>query len=76
MKRMISFLFGALGGALVGATLAILFAPSSGDALRKEIRSRADRFRDEIRDAAQERRAELEKQLQYLRNPEIPLEER
>jgi gas vesicle protein len=73
---MISFVMGALGGALVGATLAILFAPSSGEDLRREIRSRADRFRDEIRDAAQQRRIELERQLQSLRHPEIPIEDR
>ena len=78
MRRLISFLMGAAGGALVGATLAVLLAPSSGEDLRGELRSRANRFRNELQDAAQQRRSELERQLQALRQPhkEIPLEER
>ena len=78
MRRIISFLMGAAGGALVGATLAILLAPFSGEDLRSELRSRANRFRNELKEAAQQRRSELERQLQALRQPhkEIPIEER
>ncbi|MEX1071334.1 MAG: YtxH domain-containing protein, partial [Anaerolineales bacterium] len=78
MKRVLSFVLGVTGGALVGATVAILLAPSSGDDLRTDLRSRFNRFGDELKDAAQQRRTELERQLSNLRQPqgEIPLEER
>ncbi len=78
MKRLLSFLLGAASGALVGASVAILMAPSSGDDLRGELRSRFGRLRDELQSAADERRAELERQLTSMRQPnkEIPLEER
>lgn len=78
MRRMLSFLLGAAGGALVGATLAILLAPDSGENLRGELRDRAKRFGEELQEAANQRRAELEHQLETLRRPgaEIPLEER
>jgi gas vesicle protein len=69
MKQMMSFLSGAVMGALVGATLAILLAPFSGEDLRKEMRERAEKVQTELRDAAQSRRAELEKQLASLRKP-------
>ena len=76
MQKLLSFLTGATIGALVGATLSVLMAPQSGEELRGEIRSRANRFSAELKDAAQERRAELEHQLEMRRRPqaEISLE--
>ena len=78
MKRLFAFLLGAASGALVGASVAILMAPSSGDDLRGEFRSRFNRLRDELQAAAAQRRNELEQQLYGMRHPakEIPLEER
>lgn len=78
MRRLFSFLLGTASGALVGATLAILLTPASGEDLRSELRNRVTNFRDELKEAAQQRRAELERQLESLRYPgaEIPLEER
>lgn len=78
MRRLFSFLLGTASGALVGATLAILLTPASGEDLRSELRNRVTSFRDELKEAAQLRRAELERQLEALRHPsaEIPLEER
>lgn len=77
MRRLVSFLLGAVGGALVGATIAILIAPESGQDLRSDLRNRISRFGDELKDAASQRRTELERQLQSFRQPdEIPLEER
>lgn len=67
MNRAISFLQGAFFGALLGATLAILFAPSSGEKLRQDIQSRAEQIRADVQQAAEERRAELEQQLADLR---------
>ncbi len=77
MRRMFNFVMGAGIGALVGATLAVLLAPSSGEDLRSEVQARFIRFRDEINEAAKQRRAELERQLEAMRLPqeEISLEE-
>ena len=69
MRRFMSFLTGAVMGALVGATLAILLAPASGEELRSQIRSRAIQLQEDIRQAAAQRRAELEEQLAALRTP-------
>jgi len=63
-----NFLAGAVMGALVGATTAILLAPSSGDTLRTEIRGRGEKFLDQMRAAATEQRAELEAQLEKMRS--------
>jgi len=72
MQRFLSFLIGASVGALVGATAAILLAPSSGEELRIQIRDRAGYMRDEVKRAADERRAELEHQLAVMRSPQPP----
>lgn len=72
MTRFFSFFAGAIVGALVGATIAILFAPASGDELRLQLRDRATYYQDEIKTAAAERRAELEQQLAALRSPKQP----
>jgi gas vesicle protein len=76
IRRTLSFITGAVMGALVGATVAILMAPASGEDLRTQMRDRIDRLRDELGDAASQRRAELEKQLARLRQPqrEVTLE--
>lgn len=69
MRQIFSFLLGTASGALVGATLAILLTPASGEDLRSELRDRVKRFRGELQDAADERRAELERQLEAMRHP-------
>jgi gas vesicle protein len=78
MKRLFAFVLGAASGALIGASIAILVAPESGEDLRSGLRNRFERLRAELEDAAGERRSELERQLNSMRNPtrEIPLEER
>lgn len=78
MRRLMAFVLGAASGALIGASIAILIAPESGEDLRSGLRNRWDRLRAELEDAAGERRTELERQLSAMRNPtrEIPLEER
>jgi len=72
MKRMLSFLSGAILGALVGATLALLFAPASGEGLREQLRQRVMVLQEEVKKAAAERRSELEEQLASLRSPGKP----
>ena len=68
MRRAISFIAGLLTGAIVGAMVAILLTPVSGENLQMQIRTRAQNIEREIRKAASERRAELEKQLTALRS--------
>jgi gas vesicle protein len=66
---MFGFLIGIAVGGLVGATLALLFAPESGTALRGELRARGMNFFGEIQSAAEQRRIELQRQLEDLRAP-------
>ena len=68
MRRAISFIAGLLTGAIVGAMVAILLTPVSGENLQMQIRTRAQNIEREISKAASERRAELEKQLAALRS--------
>lgn len=68
MRKFVNFTLGAMLGGIVGATLAMLYAPSNGGQLRSEIRSEASRMCAEVKQAAAERRAELEKQLDDLRS--------
>lgn len=69
MKKAITFFEGFILGAFVGVSLALLFAPSSGDELVTRLQGEAERVRDEVRQAALERRSELEQQLAALRSP-------
>ena len=77
MRKFLSFLSGALMGSLVGATLALLLAPYSGDTLRNQIRNRLDTLQTELEQAASEKKIELEKYLENLRQPSsgVTLEE-
>jgi len=70
MNRTQNFLMGAFIGGFIGATIAILLAPSSGEEMRAEIGARTDRIRSEVAQAAADRRAELERQLAALRAPQ------
>jgi len=72
MNKAISFLSGAILGAMVGAAVAILLAPTSGDMLQQQIRGRIESIQGEVRQASQERRRELEGQLANLRVPRQP----
>jgi gas vesicle protein len=69
MQRVISFLSGVLTGALVGAAVALLFAPESGEEVRLQIQERSIRLKDDIKAVADARRAELERELAALRSP-------
>ena len=63
MRKTVSFLVGVVSGAMVGAVVAILLAPSSGHQLQQQMRSRVQELIEEGRRAAASRRAELEDQL-------------
>jgi|OpeIllAssembly_1097287.scaffolds.fasta_scaffold1413152_1 gas vesicle protein len=69
MKKALSFVIGAVVGGLVGATLAMLFAPESGSELRLQIRDRAGAFGEEIRHAVTSKRIELQDRLESMRAP-------
>ena len=69
MRRLLTFFSGVVLGGLVGAALALLFTPASGEQLRGNIQSRYIELRDEVQQAAESRRIELEEQLRELRKP-------
>ena len=69
MRRILGFFLGGLVGAAIGAGVALLFAPESGEELRADIRSRGDEFVGQVKDAASERRHQLQERLQSLRQP-------
>jgi gas vesicle protein len=66
------FLEGFVLGGILGAGLALLLAPSSGEQFRSELQGEVERMRHEVEKAAGERRAELERQLAALRAPRTP----
>ena len=70
MNRFLSFLVGAVMGGLVGGTVALLLAPSSGEELRAQMRERAINLQEEVKRAAMEKRVEMEQQLAALRAPQ------
>jgi gas vesicle protein len=72
MRRTSSFLIGAIIGGTLGAIIAIMLAPSSGESLRSNLSNRTEQMRSDIARAATERRAELERQLAALRAPKAP----
>lgn len=74
MRRLASFFLGVLFGGLVGAILALIFAPSSGKQLQEQLSVTVDRVSDEVRMAAMQRRKELEEELNRLRQSRIKLE--
>jgi gas vesicle protein len=69
MHRTYNFLSGALLGGLIGAGIAILLAPASGEELREQMQDRAKQVELEVKNAAASRRAEMEQQLAELRTP-------
>ena len=53
-------------GALVGAGLALLFAPKSGEETQEEIKARALKFKDAARERVRDAQETLEDRLKYL----------
>lgn len=69
MRKIFNFILGMMMGGLVGATVALLLAPSSGEDIRSTIQEQSIRLRDEVKSVAEARRAELERELAKLRAP-------
>jgi len=77
MRKFGNLLLGALIGGLVGSSLALLFAPASGEETRREIDKYIKNLQAEVARAAEEKRAELEAQLDKLRAGEdVTIEEK
>jgi gas vesicle protein len=72
MRRLTMLLAGTMCGALVGAVVALLLAPYSGQELRDRVEQRARMIQDEVREAYETRRAQLEAELEALRAPRAP----
>ena len=69
MRQAFNFIIGVFAGGLVGATIAILLTPVSGENLRFQIQERSIQLKDEIKSVAETRRGELERELTALREP-------
>ena len=69
MRKAMAFTFGAIMGGVIGALVALLMAPSSGEELRSSIQQQVDNIQIEIKEAAQKKREELEQQLDELIHP-------
>lgn len=69
MHRATNFFVGVVMGGLVGAVLALLFAPKSGVEMRQDLVDYANQAQTEIKQAAVTKRQELEAQLETLRRP-------
>jgi gas vesicle protein len=67
MRRFFNFVAGAFLGALLGALTALLLTPYSGDRLKDQVNTRLESFRQEMDAAYQTRRAQLEAELEAMR---------
>jgi gas vesicle protein len=73
MRSFFSFLSGVLSGAVVGIAAALLLAPSSGNKLRGNLRSRYGNVLTDIKTSVASERKRLEEELESLRHGEIRL---
>ncbi len=69
MRKILNFFMGLMVGGVVGAAVALLLAPASGEEFREQIQEQSIRLRDEVKAVAEARRAELERELSALRAP-------
>jgi gas vesicle protein len=72
MRRFLSFVAGALSGALVGSVAALLLTPYSGEELIEEVNQQFDAVLEDVKKTAAEERARLEEQLKALQKGEKP----
>ncbi|MFN2221027.1 MAG: YtxH domain-containing protein [Chloroflexota bacterium] len=66
MNKILSFIAGSMCGAVVGATIALLLAPSSGEELRGEMVNRWEEALNEARLAMEETRRDLQAQFEMM----------
>ncbi len=63
MSKSSNFIAGAVLGAAIGSILGLLFAPKSGEELRKDLQEKADQITLEVKNAAAQKQQELEKEM-------------
>jgi len=63
-KEGLSFVFGVLVGTLVGASVAIILAPQSGERTREVLRDRALEYKERAADLASDLREDAEELLE------------
>lgn len=68
MKKATNFILGAIFGGIIGGAVVILLAPSSGEETRLAFREKFVHLRKELVLAIQEKRAELQAELENLKN--------
>jgi|WetSurMetagenome_2_1015567.scaffolds.fasta_scaffold244734_1 gas vesicle protein len=61
MRKIANFISGLIFGAVIGGTLALLFAPKSGPKFRRELEVDFEKLRDELDAAIDEPHILLEK---------------
>ncbi len=64
MKKAIKFIAGAAIGALAGAVVATLLAPSSGDETKMAFSERFQYLRYQLQEAARQKRQKMEAELE------------
>jgi len=67
MRKMFSFLAGALCGALVGGVLVLLLTPASGEEVRTGAKTRWDEAMQEAKRARDETKIRLEAQFEQMK---------
>jgi gas vesicle protein len=73
MRNFGMYVLGAAIGGLLGAGIGLLLAPKAGDETRSDINGYVVHVREEVVNASQQRRVELQKELDRMREPEIPV---
>jgi len=71
MGKAFKFLVSFILGSLIGASLALVLTPDSGENLRMQISENVNRITAEVKQAGEDRRVELEEQLSQLRKPQV-----
>ncbi len=66
MKYVLSFVLGTAFGALAGGLIALLFAPSSGEELRSNIKTKADAEYIKLQDDWQKSRQEMQMRMDKM----------
>ncbi len=72
MRSIGRFLAGFVFGGLVGAGMALILSPFSGEENRTYIVKYVDQLKEEVQTAMLEKRAEQEQELDQLRQPPTP----
>lgn len=71
MRRFFNFVAGAFFGAILGSLTALLLTPYSGNRLREQFNDRLEGLRTEMNTAYQARRAQLEAELEALKEGQV-----